>query len=105
MKKRITLLTPAARLGWSVVATRKKFLKVLALNGTVSSIGLLSSFNKKIGWGKDGGTTSNKRRSVQTSELSQLDRPCNSLGRNCLGISEWRLPGFLLPFQQPSHRL
>jgi hypothetical protein len=54
-------------------ATRRKFLKILALIGGVSSIDFLSPF-KKMGFGKEAGTTSNERRSVQMSELSQLDR-------------------------------
>ena len=54
-------------------ATRRRFLKILALIGGVSSVDLLGPF-KKMGFGKEGGTTSNERRSVQMSELSQLDR-------------------------------
>jgi len=57
-------------------ATRRKFLKILALIGGVSSVDLLSPF-KKMGFGKEGGTTSNERRSVQMNELSQLDRTRN----------------------------
>jgi hypothetical protein len=54
-------------------ATPRKFLKILALIGGVSSVDLLGPF-KKMGFGKEGGTTSNERRSVQMSELSQLGR-------------------------------
>ena len=54
-------------------ATRRKFLKILTLIGGVSSVDLLGLF-KKMGLGKEGGTTSNERRSMQMSELSQLDR-------------------------------
>ena len=54
-------------------ATRRKFLKILALIGGVSSVDLLGPF-KKMGFGKEGGPTSNERRSVQMSELSRLDR-------------------------------
>jgi hypothetical protein len=54
-------------------ATRRKFLKILALIGGVSSVDLLGPF-KKMGFGKEAATTSNEGRSVQMSELSQLDR-------------------------------
>jgi len=37
-------------------ATRRKFLKILALTGTVSSVDLLGPF-KKMGFGKEGGMT------------------------------------------------
>ena len=54
-------------------ATRRRFLKILALIGGVSSVDLLSPF-KKMGLGKEAGATSNERRSVQMGEISQLDR-------------------------------
>ena len=37
-------------------ATRRKFLKILALTGTVSSVDLLGPF-KKVGFGKEGSMT------------------------------------------------
>lgn len=61
---------------WVIV----KFLKLLALIGGISSVNLLGPF-KKMGFGKEGGTTSNERRSVQMSELSQLDRTYNFILR------------------------
>jgi hypothetical protein len=54
-------------------ATRRKFLKMLALITGVSSVDLFSPF-QKTGLGKEGDTTANERRSVQMSELSQLDK-------------------------------
>jgi len=54
-------------------ATRRKFLKLSALIGGVSLVDFLGPF-KKIGFAKEGGTTSNEGRSVQMSEGTQLDR-------------------------------
>jgi len=56
-------------------ATRRKFLKLLTLTGSILSVDLLGPF-KKMGFGKEAGTTSNERRSSM-SELSQLDRTFN----------------------------
>jgi hypothetical protein len=53
-------------------ATRRKFLKLFALTGTISSIDLLGPFKKK-GFGKEGRIASNERRSLM-GEISQLDR-------------------------------
>jgi len=39
-----------------VEATRRKFLKILALTGTVSSVGLFSPF-KRMAFGKEGDMT------------------------------------------------
>ena len=61
-------------------ATRRKFLKLLATTGTVLSVDLFGPL-KKIGFGKESGTTSNERRLVQMSELSQLDRTFNFIMR------------------------
>ena len=48
-------------------ASRRKFLKILALIGGVSSVDLLGSF-KKMEFGKEGGTTSNERKEVGANE-------------------------------------
>ena len=42
-------------------ATRRKFLKILALTGTVSAVGLLAPYNK-MGFGKEGGLTPEEMR-------------------------------------------
>ncbi len=54
-------------------ATRRKFLKLLGLTGTVLSVDLFGPL-KKMGFGKEASMALNERRSVQMSELSQLDR-------------------------------
>ena len=54
-------------------ATRRKFLKLSALIGGVSLVDFLGPF-KKMGFGKEGGTTSNEGGSVHMSEVTRLDK-------------------------------
>ncbi len=68
-------------------ATRRKFLKIFALIGAVSSVHLLGPF-KKMGFGKEGGTTANERGSVQMSELSQLDRTFSFIMKRMMGTGQ-----------------
>ena len=42
-------------------ATRRKFMKIFALTGAVSAVGLLGPF-KKMGFGKEGGMTPEEMR-------------------------------------------
>ena len=64
-------------------ATRRRFLKLLGLTGTAFSVDLFGPL-RKMGFPKEVSMASNERRSVQMSELSQLDRTFNFIMRRMM---------------------
>jgi len=76
-------------------ATRRKFLKVLALTGTVSSLDLLGPL-KKIGFGKEGEMTPEEMREkamqvFMKPKLFMCSQATLAVGQEKLGKKDWEV--------------